>query len=324
MKHRLPRILVAALAGLAAGAACGGAAPSTAAPASPDPAAVRLSSPPALSKGDLGSLVAAFPDRPFGGGQVAPLFARMVTDSTFVFVQLDRPKVSDATGVAYLGVGVKGAFCSETQPDRTGGSFPVFQQASAPNWAAGLGGRAGAAGYWLSYLAADRLTAGKRTVDLGIDYKMPRKATPSCASPPAAPAGATPSLTPSAISALFSVFTENPLQGGQVPPRMYRTLNDQVLAFLQFDHNSATQAKELRYFGVVKRSTFCKSTQPSPDFTHFHDLVGSVYAQSHGGAPATSGFWGTWIAAEPFESQGRSVSPGVDREFSPTPPPSSC
>jgi len=29
-------------------------------------------------------------------------------------------------------------------------------------------------------------------------------------------------------------------------------------------------------------------------------------------------------AAEQFESQGRAVTPGVDREFSPTPPPSSC
>jgi len=138
-----------------------------------------------------------------------------------------------------------------------------------------------------------------------------------------APVTAT-ALTPSAVSALFSVFPENPLQGGQVPPRTYRTLNDQVLGFLQFDHNSATAAKELRYFGIFKKSIYCQSTQPTRDFTHFHDLVAPSYAQGHGGAPKTDGFWGTWIAAEPFESQGRHVSPGVDREFSPTPPPSSC
>jgi hypothetical protein len=325
VNHPRPlRALVAALAGIAAVGACGGTGQSGGAPASPAPATIELGSRPVLSKTDLAGLAAAFPDAPFDGGQTAPLFARMVTDRTFVFVQLDRPKMSEATGVAYLGVGVRGAFCAQTQPDRTGGSFPVFQQASAPSWAAGLGGKAGAAGYWLNYVAVDRLSVGKRAVPVGIDYAMPGRAAPSCASPPATTGASTPSLTPDAISALFAVFPENPLQGGQVPPRTYRALNDRVLGFLQFDHNAASQAKELRYLGIAERSTFCKSTQPSPDFTHFHDLVAPAYAQGHGGAPNTAGFWGTWIAAESFESQGRSIAPGVDREFSPTPPPNAC
>jgi hypothetical protein len=131
-------------------------------------------------------------------------------------------------------------------------------------------------------------------------------------------------MTPDGIARIFSVFPENPLQGGQVPPRMYRALNDQVLAFVQFDRNSAAQATELRYVGIFVRSKFCASTQPTRDFTHFHDLVAPAYAQGHGGAPGTIGFWGTWVAAESFESQGREVLPGVDREFSPTPPPSTC
>jgi hypothetical protein len=76
--------------------------------------------------------------------------------------------------------------------------------------------------------------------------------------------------------------------------------------------------------GIFKKSTFCQSTQPTRDFTHFHDLVAPAYAQGHGGAPKTVGFWGIWLATQPFESQGRQVSPGVDRMFSPTPPPSSC
>jgi len=161
-------------------------------------------------------------------------------------------------------------------------------------------------------------------VDVGIDYKMPGKPAPACGSAPAAPAPAAPVLTSSAIAQLFSVFPENPLQGGQVAPRAYRTLNDQVLAFLQFDKNSAAHAKELRYFGIFKKSVYCRSTQPSADFTHFHDLVAPTYAQGHGGPPSTVGFWGTWIAAEPFESQGRQIAPGVDRKFSPTPAPTSC
>ena len=320
MIRRLVPILAA---GVAALSACGGTASTTTTPTAA-PIAIKLTAAPALAKSDLAALAAAFPDTVFSGGQEAPFVAKMATDSTFMFVEFDRPKVSDATGVAYVGVGVKGTFCSESQPDPRGGSFPVFQQTTAPSWASGLGGKAGAAGYWLSYIAADKLTTGARSVDVGIDYRMPAKPAPSCGTPAPSPAPATPSLTPSAISSLFSVFPENPLQGGQVPPRTYRTLNDQTLAFLQFDHNSAAQAKELRYFGIFRKSTFCQSTQPSRDFTHFHDLVAPTYAQGHGGAPNTVGFWGTWIAAEPFESQGRLVTPGVDRQFSPTPPPSSC
>jgi hypothetical protein len=54
---------------------------------------------------------------------------------------------------------------------------------------------------------------------------------------------------------------------------MYRTLNDQVLAFVQFDHNAADKATELRYIGIAEKSKFCASTQPTRDFTHFHDLI---------------------------------------------------
>ncbi len=304
-------------------AACGGSQQSSA-PAPSSPPVIKLTAAPALSKGDLATLAAAFPDTPFSGGQVAPFVTKTITDSTFIFVQFDRPKVVDATGVAYLGVGVRGTFCSQSQPDQSGGSFPVFRQASAPTWDSGLGGKAGVSGYWLSYVAVDKLTVGARPVDVGVDYKMPGTTATSCSSATPVPTTATSALTSSALASLFSVFPENPLQGGQVPPRTYRTFNDQVLGFLQFDHNSAAQAKELRYFGIFKKSIFCQSTQPTRDFTHFHDLVASSYAKGHGGAPSTVGFWGIWVAAEPFEVQGRQISPGVDRKFSPTPPPSSC
>jgi len=312
------------MAAMATILACGGSASPPV--ARPDSANIALSTPSSLSRADLTGLAAAFPDAPFTGGQVAPFVARWASDATFVFVQFDRPKAADASGVAYLGVGEKGTFCSESQPDSAAGGFPVFHRADAPTWSAGVGGRAGENGYWLSYLAVDRLRAGGRSVGPGIDYGMSGPRPPSCGS--ARPATfETPGagkMTPEAIGRIFSVFTENPLQGGQVPPRMYRTLNHQVLAFVQFDHNAADKATELRYIGIAEKSKFCASTQPTRDFTHFHDLIAPAYAQGHGGAPGTIGFWGTWVAAESFESQGRQVSPGVDREFSPTPPPSSC
>ena len=321
----MPRWLLSALAAaLAVGSACGGAAPP------PSPAAnagvIKLKASTSLSRGDLQSLAAAFADQPFTGGQTPPFLSRWFSDSTFMFVQFDRLRVADATGVAYLGVGTKGTFCSETQPDRDSGSFPVFHQASAAGWEAGLGGKAGGQGYWLSYLAVDELESGGRAVPLGVDYKMPGKSAPACGSA-TAPAFTTPGAgkpSADAIVKFFGLFGEQPLQGGQTAPRIFRTLNDQVLAFLQFDHNSAKTATELRYFGIWKKSTFCAATQPSRDFTHFHDLVAPSYGQGHGGKAGTVGFWGTWLAAEKFETQGRTVDPGVDRLFSPTPPPTTC
>src|SRR5439155_11356057 len=70
---------------------------------------------------------------------------------------------------------------------------------------------------------------------------------------------------------------------------------------------------------------FCSATQPDPagkSFTHFHRPVAAQYADAHGGQPGAQGYWLTWLATAAFDSQGRKVVPGVDYQFSPTPPPS--
>ncbi len=120
------------------------------------------------------------------------------------------------------------------------------------------------------------------------------------------------------------LFTDQPLTGGQVAPRSFKQVNDQVLAFVQFDKPKPQDASSLMYIGLWKKSTDCKATQPSPDFTHFHRTAAPAYGQGHAGLPGIEGFWGIWVADTAFESPGRQVSPGVDRQFSPTPPPSSC
>jgi hypothetical protein len=317
--------LVAVLA--AALGACGGLGQGASAPPPSPAGAIRTTAASTLTGADVGTLADAFPDQPFTGGQKAPFVARWVTDTSFAFLQFDRPAAAASKAVAYVGVGVKGTFCAETRPDAAGGGFTRFQRSLAPSWTAGAGGRAGDQGYWLSFVAVDQLDVAGRSVPLGIDYRYPGPTPPSCggaaAAPTFSPTGAG-RLTPDAIARLFAVFTDQPLQGGQTAPRIFKAISDRALLFLQFDRNSATDARELRYLGFWTRSTYCASTQPSRDFTHFHRLVAPSYALGHGGPPGTAGFWGTWIAAEQFESQGRTVAPGVDREFSPTPPPSSC
>src|SRR5215472_2421772 len=236
--------------------ACGGVARSGArAPAVPSTgiaAATRSS----LTSADVAALTAIFSDQPFTGGQVAPLLVKWMSDSTFVFVQLAGPAATSTT-VAYLGLGVKGTFCAETRPDRDGGSFTRFQRYQAADWAGGARGRAGAQGYWLSFLAVDRLVVGGRTVPIGIDYGYPAPAAPSCgagaAGPGFEPAGAGGPGADS-IARMFALFDEQPLQGGQVPPRVFKSLHDRVLAFAEFDRSSTTDARELHWFGIFIQS----------------------------------------------------------------------
>jgi len=315
--------LVATLA--AALTACGGLGQSPGAKSPSPPAAIRTTVASTLTGTDIGALAAAFPDEPFSGGQKAPFVARWVTDSSFVFLQFDSPSAAAMKALVYIGVGVKGTFCSDTRPD-PGGSFTRFQRYQATDWARGAGGKAGDQGYWLSFIALDKLNVAGRSVPLGVDYRYPSPTPPACGTP-SVPTFSPPGAgkpAPEAIAKLFSVFNDQPLQGGQVAPRIFKSISDQALVFLQFDKTSSAEARELRYVGLWTKSTFCSSTQPSRDFSHFHRVVATSYALGHGGPPGTVGFWGTWVAAEQFESQGRTVTPGVDREFSPTPPPSSC
>jgi hypothetical protein len=186
----------------------------------------------------------------------------------------------------------------------------------------GRGGKPADQGYWLSFLAVDRLDVDGRRVPLGIDYQYPTPAPPTCGARPAPvsfnPPGAA-KASPDAIGKIFAIFNEQPLQGGQVPPRVFKSLYDGVIAFVEFDSNSVGEAREFHWIGIFKKASYCKSTQPTADFVHFHRLVAANYATSHGGPPGVEGFWGSWLTAERFQSQGRDVAPGIDREHNPTP-----
>ena len=307
-------------------AACGGVRPSISPVPSP-PGGVTTSAASILTSTDIGALAEAFSDHPFAGGQTAPLFAKWASDDSFVFLQFDKPLPSAAKALAYLGVGVKGTFCTETRPDRAGASFTRFQRYQAADWTQGAGGKPGDQGYWLSFLAVDTLGVAGRRVPVGVDYQYPAPAPPACSASPVPvsfnpPGAGKPS--PDAIGKIFAIFNEQPLQGGQVPPRVFKTLHDGVIAFVEFDSNSLAQAREFHWIGIFKKASYCKSTQPTADFVHFHRLVAANYATGHGGPPGVDGFWGSWLTAERFQSQGRDVAPGIDREHNPTPAPASC
>src|SRR5918995_587711 len=56
-------------------------------------------------------------------------------------------------------------------------------------------------------------------------------------------------LSRSEIAALAGLFNENPLVGGQTPPRSHKWVNENVSMFLQFDRPNPSEATTLRYIG---------------------------------------------------------------------------
>jgi hypothetical protein len=131
-------------------------------------------------------------------------------------------------------------------------------------------------------------------------------------------------ITAEDISNLASLFNDQPFQGGQVSPRVAKWVNDDVFIFLQFDERDPSNATAIKYIGIGKRGTFCEEDRPNPDFVHFHKWNATEYREGHGSKAGDEGYWLMWVATGEFEIQGRYVKPGVDREFSPTPPPPKC
>lgn len=277
-----------------------------------------------LSAEDLESLKALFDDTAFDGGQVAPRLVKWITPDTFIFVQFDKP--DEATDVRYIGIGVKGVFCAEAVPDAEGGSFTHFHRPTVADYSEGHGGDPGAQGYWMSWMAVGSFETGDgRSVEPGIDYEFSPTPAPECGDdvPPAEfTAPGEQALSAEDMQAFVDFFDDEILIGGQEPPRLGLWLNENVAMFVQLDERDPAEATTIGNTGIYLVGTFCDSQQP-PDFPHYHRYSAAEYSEGHGGAPGeTSGYWLAWMATQPYETgDGRPVVPGIDREFSPTPPP---
>jgi len=128
-------------------------------------------------------------------------------------------------------------------------------------------------------------------------------------------------ITREDITEFVTVFDDQPFQGGQISPRIAKWVNEDVFLFIQFDKPSPLNATALNYIGIGKRGIFCESDRPSPDFVHFHKWNATSYREGHGHEAGDEGYWLMWVATNNLDVQGRQVSPGVDRDFSPSPPP---
>jgi hypothetical protein len=128
-------------------------------------------------------------------------------------------------------------------------------------------------------------------------------------------------ITAEDISEFVTVFDDQPFQGGQISPRIAKWVNEDVFLFVQFDKPSPSNATALNYIGIGKRGIFCESDRPGPEFVHFHKWNATSYREGHGHEAGDEGYWLMWVATNDINVQERQVSPGVDWDFSPTPPP---
>jgi hypothetical protein len=123
-----------------------------------------------LTKAEILQLFALFDDQVLRGGQVPPRISKWVNNDTFIFLQFDKPAAENATSLRYVGIGVKGVFCAESQPDAVNGSFTHFHQWNGSEYRHVHGSQPGDQGYWLTWVAVDNFKSfDGREVKPGID-----------------------------------------------------------------------------------------------------------------------------------------------------------
>jgi hypothetical protein len=280
--------------------------------------------PAARVSSHVGALANLFADNVFLGGQVPPRRYRWANRDASIFVQFDRPDPKEAKAVRYVGIGVRGTFCTETQPRGPKGGFTHFHRLTAPVYAQGHGGPPASEGYWLLWIAADEFeSSDRRQIRPGVDYEFSPTPAPACNGRPQ-PAFEGPgarNLSRAEIRRLARFFHDQPLRGGQEAPRLYRWVNAETAIFLEFDAADTRRARRLRYVGVAKRGQFTAADQGTPDFASFQRLEARSFRAGLGGKPGTVGMWHVAVAVDKFRMPWGRVTPGVDRRFYRTPAP---
>lgn len=277
-----------------------------------------------LDRADIDRLLAAFDDQPYTGGQDTPGHVfKFVSPETFIFLHFAEAEPEDFANLLYVGTGVKGVACAETQPDADEGAFTHFHKYSSPTWEGGHGGPAGAEGYWFTHIAVDTFEMPWGTVTPGVDYDfMPTPAAACGGNLPSAtfePPGAD-DLTSEEIAELIAAFPDEPFEGGQeTPSHQFLWVNEEVFIFLHFDTPDPLEATKLLYYGPGMRGEACAGSQPHGDTTHFHKWTSASWEGGHGGAAGAYGYWFLHSAADSFTMPWGDVRPGPDRSFMPTP-----
>jgi hypothetical protein len=89
--------------------------------------------------------------------------------------------VSDPTAVLlFVGEGIKGRFCAESQPDGGKTGYSHFHRIHTPAGDMSMSGPKGEEGYWLKHVAVGEFEMEKMHFKPGIVMDLPQPPTPKC------------------------------------------------------------------------------------------------------------------------------------------------
>jgi hypothetical protein len=89
--------------------------------------------------------------------------------------------VSDPTAVLlFVGEGIKGRFCAESQPDGGKTGYSHFHRAHTPAGDTSMSGPKGEEGYWLKHVAVGEFEMEHMHYKPGTVLDMPQPPTPKC------------------------------------------------------------------------------------------------------------------------------------------------
>ncbi|MBI4318766.1 MAG: cytochrome c [Chloroflexi bacterium] len=216
-----------------------------------------------------------------------------------LFLHFDKP-VAEATKLLYVGVGVKGRFLAEDQPDGGTTGFTHFHRLKAPTVEAGHGGAPGDEGYWLQHIAVSEFEMMGMKVEPGIDMMF------------------MPTAAPSGLGGKW--VNERPFNP-PLPDHVWVEVDGGRVSFLHFDKPVTDPSKKLLFVGDGVRGRFCAEDQPAGGHTgyvHFHRFDAPTVDAGHGGAPGDEGYWLRHIAVDEIDMMGMRFNPGIAFDFMPT------
>lgn len=135
------------------------------------------------------------------------------------------------------------------------------------------------------------------------------------------------------LQELVAIFDDQPMNVDQqeidgarrdyTPRHVWKWVSEESFIGLHFDEANPEEATALDYITVGRKGLFTEESQPGPEFIHFHQHTADSWDGGHGGQEGDEGYWLTHMAVReiqyPFHDE--PISPRVDYDFMPTPPP---
>lgn len=135
------------------------------------------------------------------------------------------------------------------------------------------------------------------------------------------------------LQELVAIFDDQPMNDDQqeidgarrdyTPRHVWKWVSEESFIGLHFDEPNPEEATALDYITVGRKGLFTEESQPGSEFTHFHQHTADSWDGGHGSQEGDEGYWLTHMAVReiqyPFHDE--PISPRVDYDFMPTPPP---